>query len=162
MSSVADYVGRTIDIVAWPGQKIGTGDVLTPACLALPGAGGQVCTGVVKLVQRWLMEFLTIAGSIYFLPDRGCNFMQQLQSGQLHTTLDIEQAFNLSAAQIKLNLNREDADDSPTDEQLANALLLSVDIAADQLALHVQLSSRQGSSETVILPIAVITTGGPG
>jgi len=156
VSSIASYSGRTIDIAAWTGQQIGSTVQVTPA-LADAGQGGEACTGVVKLAQRWQVEFFTITGSMTFLPARGCLFMQQLQQGQLQTTMDVEQAFYLAASTVASNLAAEDKIATPTppaDEQLASATLLSVTITADTLLISVQLTSQAGTARTVILPVA--------
>lgn len=152
MATIADYIGRSVDVAAWTGQQASGDTFVTPA-LASPGNSGEVCTGIVKLMQRWQLEFLTISGTILFLPDRGCDFMYLLRSGQLQTTIDVEQAFYLSASQVKLNLTAEDTPTTPLDEQLASVSLLSVTLSADTLDLYVSLVSQAGESRVVILPI---------
>ena len=92
MSSTNPYTGRTIDLLAFQGIVPGTNTLATPA-LVQPGNSGQLCTGIQKLCQRWLLELLTTVGSMVYQPERGCNFVQQLMTGQLQTTLDLQQAF---------------------------------------------------------------------
>ena len=153
MTTVANYLGRTVDVCAFAGQDPNRETLLIQA-LALPGQGGAICTGMQKLAQRWLMEFLTMTGSMKYLPQRGCDFMAQLSRGQLRTTRDVEQAFYLAAAQVKLNLRTEDPVGAPDDEVLADAELLNLAINGDQLIMHLSLSSLAGTARTVILPLA--------
>ena len=154
MSTAADYVGRTVDVLAYQGRYPGREEQLVPA-LAAPGNAGKLCAGIQKLAQRWILEFLTERGSLGYLPDRGCDFMLLLRQGELRTTLDAEQAFYLSAQQVQSNLRAEEDIGMPEDEQLDRAELLSLAVAADQLTLSVQVHSRAGTSRAALLPIAV-------
>ena len=154
MSTAADYAGRTIDVSAFTGQRP-AGDTRLVAALADEGQGGLAVTGVVKLAQRWLMEFMTIRGSIPALPERGCDFYGQLARGELRTDLDASQAFYLSADQAKTNLVREETVEDPDDESYADVTLLGATVVAGNLTLRVKIDSRAGSSRTAILPLAI-------
>lgn len=154
MSTVADYVGRTVDVLAYAGQKP-AGEVLLIPTLARTGTGGEICTGVQKLAQRWLVEFLTIRGSMPYLPTRGSDFMRQLRQGFLQSALDAEQAFILAAEQVKSNLVAEEEDNIPADEAYGSYDLLGLIVAKGFLELRIQLLSAAGTARTVILPISI-------
>jgi hypothetical protein len=152
--SAVDYAGRTIDVLAFQGVQP-SGNALLTAALALPGQGGFICTGTQKLAQRWVLEFLTVQGTLLFLPTRGCEFLTLLLTGQLRTTLDAEQAFYLSAQQIKVNLQAEENSTDPDDERLDSVNLLSLILSLDSLQLSVNVVSLAGTSRKVILPLPV-------
>jgi len=123
------------------------------------GEGGFVCVGIQKLAQRWLIEFLTIRGSMKYKPDRGCDFMQEVRSQALRTEQDVYAAFLASRRQVANNLRAEDLEADPADERYADAELLSVVIRPDRtMVLTVQITSAAGTTRQVILPLAV----GPG
>jgi len=156
MSSAANYAGRTYDVLAFQGAKL-SGEVLLSNQLAGPGViSGEICTGIQKLAQRWLVEFLTITGTLLYLPLRGCDFMSLAQTGQLRTTLDAEQAFWLSELQVRTNLQAEEDTTDPDDERLDSVDLISLTVQTDTLKLYLQINSLAGTSRPVILPIPVV------
>lgn len=127
--------------------------------LLRPLEGGQVCVGIQKLAQRWLIEFLTIRGSMKYKPDRGCDFMQEVRSQSLRTENDIYSGFLASRSQVAANLRAEDVETDPADERYAGSELLSVVIRPDRtMVLTVEITSAAGTSRKVILPLTV----GPG
>lgn len=156
MTSITDYLGRTVDLLAFQGQQP-AGVVLLTASLAQEGQGGEICTGVQKLMQRWLLEFLTEQGSMTYLTARGCGFMAALRAGQLRTLVDVEQAFFLSAKQIESNLRAEETPALPPDEAYGGVDLNSVTLDSDRVAMNITLLSLAGTSRKVILPINVRT-----
>jgi hypothetical protein len=102
------------------------------------------------------LEFFTEAGSITYLPDRGCEFTTLLRQGVLRTSLDAKQAFAVSAQRVQLNLQQEETSDMPDDEAFGSATLLGITRTADTLAVSVQLASRAGTSAALIMPISAI------
>ncbi len=154
MSTVVDYIGRTVDVLAFQGVSPDT-EVLLSQSLVSPGEGGEICTGVQKLAQRWLIEFLTIQGTLLYLPVRGCPFMGQLARGELHTSLDAEQAFYLSANQVRSNLQAEEDTTMPDDERFASSALDSIAVGGGSLTLTVTITSLAGNTAAIILPITV-------
>ena len=70
MSTVADYVGRTIDVLAYDGA-VPAGEVLLEQIMAQPGEGGKIATGMQKLAQRFILELFTETGSQLYFPNRG-------------------------------------------------------------------------------------------
>ncbi len=158
MSSVVDYVGRTVDVLAFYGAKP-RGEVSLAQTLVPTGERGSVCTGVQKLSQRWLLEFLTGTGTMPYLPDRGSDFMLDLWQGQLRTTIDARQSFFIAARQVQQNLQAEEDDDMQDDERYGSVTLLAIVVNGDQLTLRLELRSLAGTSRQVILPIPVRAGG---
>lgn len=160
LGSISDYVGRTVDLLAFQGQRLRGGDRLLAQTLLSPAGGagapgGELCAGVQKLAQRWLLEFMTTPGSMVNLPGRGCAFMRQLRRGELRTTVDAVQAFQLAADRVRVNLQDEESATTPDDEALAAAELEGMAVAGDRLTMTVRILSRAGYAALLVLPVAV-------
>lgn len=156
LGNVADYVGRTVDLLAFQGQRV-SGEAKLTHALVRPGEGGELCTGIQKLVQRWLIEFLTIRGTLRYLARRGCDFVGQLRRGELRTHIDGQQAFYLSAQQIKINLRAEETATTPDDEAFGAVVLEALTIVGDTVTIRLQITSLAGQTAKAILPILVRT-----
>lgn len=149
MSTYLDYIGRTVDVSVFRSAVV-NGDL----SMSLFGDdGGQVCAGIQKLAQRWLMEFGTDVGSMPYEPNRGGNFFRLASSGQLLTELDVYQAFNLDADNHRRYLINEETDDDPDDEKFLDAELTGIALSPGVMSLQVTLTSRAGLSRPILLPI---------
>ena len=154
MTTVADYLGRIVDVLAFPGAKA-QGEALLKQELASKDHSGYVCTGIQKLAQRFLLELLTEKGSMKYLPSRGTSFMIVARQGRLLTELDVRQEFNLALVDIERNLQAEENTTMPTDEQYDGSSLLSITIQPGFLSLRINVRSRAGTNRAVILPLPV-------
>ena len=144
---------RVYDVLAFQGARL-LGPVQLEQILFTEAAAGMLCTGIQKLAQRWVLEFLTEAGSIFYLPNRGTKFMTQFRQGVLRTEVDVFIAFNFAMNDIELNLPAEELDTDPLDERYASATLDSVTITTGTVVLHVTLQSLAGTDREIILPVA--------
>ena len=153
--STASYQGRKVDVLALQG---GTSNVETLLDQSLFGTSnsGQVCAGINKLIQRWVLEFLTEAGSMPYAADRGCQFLTELYGGQLQSLIDVETAFMFAAIDVQRNLVNEEDDTWFDDERFDTATLLQATLAGDTVSLSVKISSVAGDSRVVIVPLAVV------
>lgn len=159
MSTVLDYTGRRVDVLALQGSASGAATA-PPLRQELAGAdvpGGRIVAGITKLAQRWALEFLTEAGSLLYLPLRGCTFLTEARQGLLRNEMDVAQSFNISAGVVQRNLDAEDADTDPDDERLDTASLENVALHGGQLELRIRILSRAGSSRRILLPLEVST-----
>ena len=130
---------QTVDVSAW--------------------ANGQqpelsLVTGSDLVVQRFLLELLTLKGSITYRPTRGTDFLTRLRNGSIHTELDIRAAFARSEAQIRSNLKHEESTTSPLNERYKKAVLASVSLFPGGCVLNIQLETMAGSV-TLPVPISV-------
>lgn len=155
MSTVADYIGRTYDVMAFQGATAAGVDVPLTGVLADESSGGTICTGIQKLAQCWLLEFLTELGSVPYEAGAGTEFLTTCRSGAIQTETDIYVAFGFAAARVARNLQAVETDETPTDEQLQDAELLNVILAPGQISLRVTITSVAGAAREVILPIPV-------
>ena len=154
MSTVVDYAGRTVDLLAFQDEKVGQAALLTQL-LVKDGERGEITTGIQKLAQRWLVEFLTIRGSLRAAPTRGSRFIEDLRTGQIRTTVDAEQSFYLSARQVETSLKLEEESGIPSDEAYRSVELENIAVTGDQISVTVLLSSVAGGNAQVIFPIPI-------
>lgn len=155
MSTVLDYVGRRYDALALPGAQP-TGDVQLQQALFNANSSGQICTGIQKLSQRWVLEFMTEVGSMQFLPTRGCQFMRDVRLGHMRTEADVETSFRFSMIDVRQQLVGEESADMAADERYDRAELLAIEISPGMLSLSVRIWSLAGETREVILPIDVL------
>ena len=156
-TTVADYLGRRVDVLAFPGAKPAG---MVPLGQDLFPDGGRLCVGAQKLAQRWMLAFLTIRGTVRYDLERGTDFLAEVRAGGLRTETDVQTAFLTARLGVAKALRAEDAaDDGPADEKYADAALLAVAVRPDRtLVLTVEITSLAGTSRKVILPLTV----GPG
>lgn len=153
MSTVADYQGRKFDILAF--QPINGKTELNQA-LASDASGGLICTGIQKLAQRWVLEFLTPVGSMPYMITRGSSFLSNIRAGRIKNNVDVISFFSLAVSEIDLNLSNEDNLSDPDDERYYSASLLGFSFSVDgKLVLEVSVVSAAGTTRKVILPISV-------
>lgn len=155
MSTIADYLDRTIDYFAFRGV-VGVGPLQLQQSFAGTSGAGEICTGIQKLVQRFVLELLTEKGTIPYDTDRGCTFLTDAVAGRLQTELDVIQTFNLALIDIIRNLQGEEAETDPTDERFSSARLLGMTLLPGYLSLRVQVTSQAGTSRVFILPLPVV------
>lgn len=155
MATAIVYINRRFDVLAFRGAQP-RGDVQLNQSLFGVDAGGEVCTGVQKLAQRWALEFLTIRGSMPFhLAERGSDFMTWLRQGKIRTEFDVRAYFNFAAQQVRTNLINEETADMHPEDRFQQASLLQILLLADALELFVSITSAAGDSRQVILPIPI-------
>jgi hypothetical protein len=153
--ALSDYANRRYDFLAL--QNVSR-DVETKLGLELfDSAGkGQICVGIQKLAQRWLLEFLTELGSMPGLPTRGCNFMTLVRQGRIRSQSGILSAFSFAAYDVRVALSTEEDDTWPDDERISDAELLSVAFLPGYANLRVNIVSRAGAARAIILPVATL------
>lgn len=147
------YAGRQYDVLAIRGA-VAAGDVELSQTLFDSERDGEICVGIQKLSQRWIMEFLTELGSMRFQPTRGCRFVTDLRRGRLRSQEDVVTSFGFSAFTITNNLQLEETDDMPDDERFDHAELVEIVVAQDLVSLRVNVLSLAGGAREVILPVS--------
>lgn len=155
MSTVADYQGRTVDLLAFQGDFTRRGDRELLQALVGPDDGGSVVTGIQKLAQRVLIILLTRVGSMTYLPLLGTTFMSDAQQGSWRTTADIELSFNSSKLDLLRQLRAEELDTDPLDERIDTVVMLSAAFNAGDATAQIMVLSAAGSELVFIAPIPV-------
>lgn len=153
MSTIADYQGRKFDLLAF---QLNDNKTELSQAIATENSGGNICTGIQKLSQRWTLEFLTPIGSIPYKPNRGSPFTDEVRKGRIKNNFDVVSYFSASALIVEINLKKEDQATDPADERFSKATLDGFSFSnSGKLILNVSLLSAAGTTRKVILPISV-------
>jgi len=156
MSSVADYVGRTVDLLAFQGMfPVTTKTELLAQSLVDAKSNSYIVTGIEKLVQKFLNTFLLSQGTDPYRQKRGTAFMPKVQKGFLRTVADVTQAFYSAVLDVSRQLASEALVADPLDEVFESATLQNVTLAADTIRLTILITSAAGTTYTFIAPIPV-------
>lgn len=157
MTTAVDYLNRRFDVLALQGAK-SQGEVLLTQSIFNQANGGQICTGVQKLAQRWTLEFLTIKGAMPFhMSERGSDFLRWVRQGRIRSEFDVRAYFNFAASQVKTSLVNEETEDMNWEDRFDRASLEQIVIFQDSLGLYVNIVSLAGDTRQVILPISITT-----
>ena len=157
MSTVADFVGRTSDLLAFQGDFPSPREQLVELTLVRSGEGGFLVTGAQKLAQRLLIILLTKKGSLRYRPDVGTTFMIQAERGLWRTQGDVMLAFTSAKLDLVRQMRREERDDDPPDERLRLVNLVGIGLAADRVDLRISMTTEAGSNYQFIAPVRVPT-----
>lgn len=145
----SNYNNKSIDLVAFHGVKP-TGYAQLRQNLFLATAG-EVCTGIQKLVQRWLCIFLTPTGSQTFSPTRGTRFMVDIFTAGTET--QVHTIFQLANSDAISQLKAEETVNMPDDEMIKSVKLDSINLYLGRLSLYITIKSKAGAAAQIILPI---------
>lgn len=158
MSTTLDtksYIGRKIDLLAFRNAIPGKMSLISQS-LADETTPGEICAGIQKLAQRFLLTFLTDLGSIRYRPDSGTDFMRSLRQGRIRTEADMRAVFALAELQARAQLQSEESTSDPADERYKKTTLTAMTITSGTIKLHVKTESRAESANFILpLPIAV-------
>lgn len=150
MSTNTNYYQRSIDLSVFQGIKE---NGLATVNQTLFDNGGEVCTGIQKLIQRWLLKFLTPLGSVKFHPEWGTSFLSEAPS--FHSEIDTQIAFYSAISDVSDQLIDEEDENMSEDEKLAKVDLLSITISDTGFVMKIKLTSQIGESAPLVLPITV-------
>lgn len=118
--------------------------------------GGQAVTGVLKLSQRWLLEFLTERGSTPFAPTTGTQFVTEVRQGLIPDESAARLAFASAAADAAAAVRVQERETDPADERLDSVTLDDVMVRFGVVTLTVTITSLAGESRTVVQPLAQV------
>jgi hypothetical protein len=107
-------------------------------------------TGTELLCQKFVLELLTEKGSMFFLKQRGCDFLRRIR--QAKTEMDIWIAFAGAKAQVRRNLAADENGFTPLAERFAGATINHLFIEDDAVTLEIHVHSRAKTYGSVILP----------
>jgi hypothetical protein len=148
-----DYAGREFDLLAFQGA-VPVGNTLLAQTLFSEFDAGEVCTGVQKVAQRWILHFLTKRGSMRYNQDDGTDFMIDAARGVWQSEEDVFEAYDFAASDVALYMTREENEDMHPEDRFASAELLELELRADRsVSLRIQINTLAGTSRQVILPI---------
>lgn len=157
-AKTTNYTNRKVDVLALDGTFSDKLFELDQHLYGKSNTSGKVCSGVQKLVQRWLIEFLTPKGSLLYLPDRGSSFLSLVRSGRVRTEFDAAIIFNSAKAEVEFNLLQEDLNTTyQDDEKYGSVDLLGVQVVAgSKLTISLRINSLAGASRVFVVPVSVV------
>jgi len=107
-------------------------------------------SGPALVGEHFLVEILTMRGSLTYLPDRGCGFLENLSYA--NTEFDIFNAFAAARLRLHENLSLALRGRSP-DEQYKDASLEEIGLRPDGvMLLRFRVETRSGDHQVVSLP----------
>ncbi len=85
----------------------------------------EVLHGVTQVGQKFMLELLTELGSMIYLPQQGCNFLQRLRKHS-KTEFDVIVAFSSAHNKVRRTLRSEETKYTPPNERFADAYLTQI------------------------------------
>jgi hypothetical protein len=155
----ADYSDRQIDLELM--QSISNPVGVTALDLSFTVQATRAITGMQKLAQRYTVLLLTQLTDVYFSPEQGTTFWQDMLRGAAQNSGQVTMAFNFASIDAVTQMQVDDGNDVygdiPDDERIQSATLLdfNVNVATATLYLSVLLRSRAGTTYTYVLPTTV-------
>jgi len=148
-----DYGGRLVDLECFQTEAEPAGALALDMTLRGDGKSRKV-TGIQKLVQRYLITFMTTIGDVKFAQDQGTDFVISVLQGVIQNRSAIVSLFAFADSETQAQLDLDDSEDMPDDERLDSAELLDYDIdqSAGKLYLKVQLNTVAEDAYTFIIP----------
>ena len=150
MGTSTNYHNRLIDVSVFNGIRE-TG--MATVSQSLFENGGSVCTGIQKLIQRWILTFLTPKGAVKFHPERGTTFLSDATG--FKTEINAEASFYTCNSHARAQLKDEEDDSMPDEERIGNVELEGITVNATGFELRIRLTSRAGETAPLILPITI-------
>lgn len=157
MSTTADYRGRTADLVAFRAifkyGSVGRQPLMQE--LVRSDNGGELVTGIQKLLQRVLLVLLTRMGSKPLAPLDGTTFLADAAKGRWRTPGDVSASFYTAKLDVSRQVRAVELDTDPADERWGGLELDGVTLTGDSAAVRISLTSAAGTSYVFVTPIAV-------
>lgn len=148
-ATTTNYAGRDVDLLIFQGLST---QKETRVEMAL---GNEVCSGIQKVAQTFAILFLTDKGSQPWDPTRGTNFMSSLRNNRIRDDNMLQAQFQFALLDIFDYLEGRTNDDTPDDEVLTGAELLSWDLRPTSLSIRVKLTTLAGTSRTYVIPAPI-------
>ena len=157
MASAADYVGRTVDLCVFHGERrAGEALLLEEAVATEKAAGGTLVAGIVWLAQRCLLELLTPLGSIPYQPDRGTELLPTIASSSFVTQASAEQIASQSLHRMANTIRSEDSPEMAADTQLKDVRLDRVNFPGNGvIEIFFTITSQAGEVWSIIQPLSL-------
>ena len=153
ITTTTDYTDRLVDLEAF--QTASVIGSLVPLSTTLRKNGeSRKITGLQKLVQRYLIFFLTTLGDVKYDKEQGTEFIRTVINGGVQTRSDVIKLFAYTNSAVQSMLDKEDSNDQPDDERFHSARLkdYNLDFANGRLYLSVEVTSLAGDSYAFVIP----------
>lgn len=103
---------------------------------------GEYVRGIELLGQMYIMELLTVKGSMKYLPLRGCGFIPRLRRAK--TEFDIMVAFCAADHAIERSLRRDVTSKTPRSERYSSATISNIMLDGDSVQLQLTITNQDG------------------
>ena len=150
---IQDYTGRKRDL------NIAFGiDPTNPNRQIVDLSFGKLstfCAGVEKLIQRYMILFLTAVGSQLNYPTFGTDFANVLYSSNLKSREDMLHTFNFANFNVLTILEKYQTDNPglPLDEQISTASLNEFEVSGDKLSVSIKILTLAGENVDFLIPL---------
>lgn len=145
----SNYTDRSVDLVAWHGVKPRGWATLSQKLFNQDGKS-EACTGIQRVVQRWIDIFLTPIGSVTFDKTKGTRFMLDVYT--MCTENDVDDLFYICNANAMGQI-RHNEDGLKEDEKIKTVSLDNIELFLGNLSIYVTITTMAGESTQIILPI---------
>lgn len=146
------YTDRKIDLHIMQGVNAPSKSSITPSF----GLISNYCTGVQKLIQRYMIMLLTEIGSQENYPDFGSDFLVNLlSSSSVYNRVDLQNLFAFANAKVsKAIIDYQIENELPLDEQLNTASLVDIiNIAPGHVSLKIQIIPQTQDAVEFVVPL---------
>ena len=148
-----DYTGRLVDLFIMQGaQPAG----MRPITTGLDGNnGGKIIAGVQKAAQTFIIIFLTEKGSRLHDAEFGTRFLTTIRHSNINDSL-MAIIFRDAAEDVLTQQERYFVAGQLDDEIISALDLITFTVPnSTEMSLTVQLTTRAGTSRTVIVPVSL-------
>ena len=129
----------------------------TSAGTIVSSGDGERIYGVKKLVQRVILELLTVKGSMTFNPEVGCTFLSNLKKKPIYSEFDVKNIFLAAKIDIINRLKQEEDTNTPDDERLENMSLTTITLVPGRLLLTIAIKNKAGTKDSLTISTGVTT-----
>jgi hypothetical protein len=142
-----DYTDRYYDLLILQGFTSPLGSQVQMSL-----GTGLICVGIQKVVQEFVILFLTGKGSNPWDLERGTDFMPNLEKGLIIDENMLNAAFSFATSDIADYLEDKINNDTPDDEILSTASLIEWDLQPGYIKLKIKITTLAGDSAVFIIP----------
>lgn len=152
LTTTDDYTGRTIDLEIFQTAKQPSALVALTKTVRRHNESRKV-TGIQKLVQQYVLLFLSQKNGIFRDIDQGTEFLDAVNRGLIQNRSQVLTYFSFANSEVEFQLDAEDSEELPDDERLETAELLDYYIDRGiTLYMKIKLTTVAGDDYTFTIP----------
>jgi hypothetical protein len=136
----------TVDVSAFR-----QGSPYAEQALATANDNGRAVHGMSKLVQRFVLELMTLKDGVP-MSKQGCDFVARLQNGVASET-DVFLIFSSSLSLVQQRLESTALASDPPEERLLSVKILRLTLATGTMSLDLRLRNRSNQTSVVTIPL---------
>lgn len=157
MQTLQSYAQRTIDVGLFGNVPHGPDRTETLSlALLTEERPATIVAGKQRLLQRVWLEFTTEAGSMTFLPERGCHFFSDLRKRRPRTPAELFAMFASAAEEVRTHLQAEETEHDPPDERLKALRISQAILRGNRLEFIMEVEAQDGGLWQFIVPVPAV------